>query len=432
MASVYRATDEQTGATVAVKLLELEGHDDIARFERETAALASLHHPNIVRYISHGTDEGRRYLVQEWVEGETLRRYLARQPVSPDEAIALGVALADALDAAHRHGIIHRDVKPENILLQGRIAEPKLADFGIARSTDARERVTLTGVIIGTPAYMAPEQARADRALGPSVDIWALGCILYEALAQRRAFRGSSPWAVRSKVLFVDPAPVWEQCPAVRGVVGDLVHQMLMKDPASRPQHAADIATQLRRALEWFDTPSARVQMPLSPQPTRGDASPTQTGKARRPAVVMLVGSAAHEPTVVLNELADGFDVMVVADDDEVAVVAPKDPNATPAEAARALLSYGMHLKHHARASAVSIIAAQDAASLDAKFDLAGAGLETAAMQSLFADIVGPGQAEIMVDDEVAALLDDDVEVVAQTETDLKTVVLRSSARHSR
>jgi serine/threonine protein kinase len=177
MARVYRARDLLTGATVALKLLLEQGLIEAERFAREAELLAELGHPAIVRYIAHGlTPEGEPYLAIEWLDGEDLGARLRTSGLTIAESLALGARIADGLGAAHRRGVIHRDVKPSNLWLWGGLAaEAKILDFGIARRSASERTLTQVGAMIGTPGYMAPEQARGERALTASADVFSLG-----------------------------------------------------------------------------------------------------------------------------------------------------------------------------------------------------------------------------------------------------------------
>jgi serine/threonine protein kinase len=164
MASVFLATDRRSGDPIALKMVLGEAEPEaVERFVLESRVLAQLSHPGIVRYVSHGRVDGRLFLAMEWLDGVTLSQRLASTGLTIDESIAVVRQVAEALGVAHRQGIVHRDVKPGNIfLVGGDVAKVKLLDFGIARLRSTAAGVTQTGVVIGTPGYMAPEQARAD------------------------------------------------------------------------------------------------------------------------------------------------------------------------------------------------------------------------------------------------------------------------------
>jgi serine/threonine protein kinase len=204
MGTVWRARDRETGSIVAVKLMR--GGDHADRFIREAQVLATLHHPHIVRYIDHGlTGEGDPYLAMEWLEGIDLAQRLGGAPMPIADAIRVASLAAEALVVAHARGVIHRDIKPSNLFLpRGNIEDLKVLDFGIARIALASQAMTRTGAALGTPGYMAPEQARGERDLDARADLFALGCVLFEAVSGRAPFAGAHLMAVLAKVLFED------------------------------------------------------------------------------------------------------------------------------------------------------------------------------------------------------------------------------------
>jgi serine/threonine protein kinase len=169
--------------TVAVKLLQAGDHSQAAeRFAREAQVLCELRHPGIVEYLAHGvTGDGQPYLAMEWLAGEDLARRLARGALSLADSLTLLRRTASALAVAHQRGIVHRDLKPSNLFLRGgEVERVAILDFGIARRRALSHAITATGGVIGTPAYMAPEQARGERDLTPAVDVFSLGCVLFE------------------------------------------------------------------------------------------------------------------------------------------------------------------------------------------------------------------------------------------------------------
>ena len=204
MGSVYRARDRVGGEVVALKVLRLPGEETTGRFEREAAVLAELRHPGIVRYVAHGvTASGRAYLALEWLEGEDLSKHLARAPMTIRASVTVARKVAEALAYAHGRGVVHRDIKPGNVFLRdGRSDQATVLDFGIARAADIGAGLTLTGIMVGTPGYMAPEQARGARDVDPRADVFSLGCVLFHCLTGQRAFQGEDAVAVLARVLF--------------------------------------------------------------------------------------------------------------------------------------------------------------------------------------------------------------------------------------
>ena len=236
MGVVHRAIDERDGSTVAIKLLSGRNPHDIERAHREAQILARLSHPAIVGHVADGTTtDGTLYLAMAWIDGTTAATRLANEGFSVREAVAMARRIADALAAAHRAQILHRDIKPSNVLLPGDDpAAAVLIDFGVSRLTDAIQSLTRTGVTIGTPGYMSPEQARGERDLTPAADVFALGCVLYECLTAKPAFSGMHSAAVLVKILFGDPQPLEVVCREAPPRLVALVSAMLAKDLTKR------------------------------------------------------------------------------------------------------------------------------------------------------------------------------------------------------
>jgi tetratricopeptide (TPR) repeat protein len=237
MGTVYRARDEATGATVAVKLLRGASAPDAERFARESAVLADFDHPAIVRYIAHGkTDDGVPYLAMSWLVGETLQERLQRGPLSARETVAVLLGAARGLAVAHRRGVVHRDIKPSNLfLLDGLPEKVVLLDFGIAKWLDESVAVTHSGALVGTPSYMAPEQARGLRALDPRVDVFALGTVGYRCLAGAAPFAADTVLVTLFRIVFHDPDPLGARAPNAPAPVAAAVERLLAKAPADRP-----------------------------------------------------------------------------------------------------------------------------------------------------------------------------------------------------
>jgi len=259
MGIVFRAIDRQTDSRVALKVLRSRRAEDRGRFDREAAILSELGHPGIVRYLAHGaTAADELYLAIEWLEGEDLAARLARGGrLSIEETLVFARAVAAGLSAAHGHGVVHRDVKPDNLFLPGgAFAAVKILDFGVARIRN--EQPTATLAPIGTPGYMAPEQARADPHVDARTDVYSLGCVLFECLTGRPAFRGDHIVALLAKVLLEDPPRVSELRSDVPRWLDELVGRMLSKDPAGRPADGAEVAQEIAAGAR--DTVAARPE----------------------------------------------------------------------------------------------------------------------------------------------------------------------------
>ncbi len=248
MAFVFLARDVKHDRLVAVKLLrpELSAQIETERFLREIRVAAALQHPHILPLYDSGEANGLLYYVMPYIAGESLRARLERDAQLPvDEALSLIRALAGALDYAHRQGFIHRDIKPENILLQE--GHPLLADFGIALAlrSAGRDRLTVTGLSVGTPHYMSPEQATADRVLGPPSDIYSLAAVAYEMLAGEPPFTARSLDAMRARVVLEPPRPIRTVRPTVPTSAERAVLRGLAKVPTDRFRTAGEFATAL-------------------------------------------------------------------------------------------------------------------------------------------------------------------------------------------
>lgn len=259
MGIVHRGYHTERARPVAVKLLYGDAPDQHARerFAREARALAALHHDAIVRHVAHGiTDDGRMYLVMEWLDGHDLATRLAEGPLPVHDVIRLGRRLAEGLAAAHREGIVHRDLKPSNVFLPGgSVDAAKLIDFGVARFTDGERGLTRTGGVVGTPGYMSPEQARGDALLDHRSDLFSLGCVLFECMSGQAPFRGAHLLAILAKILLEDPPRLRDLGEHIPPGLDQLVAALMAKDPGRRPARTEDVVAAL--SDQRLTTPSS-------------------------------------------------------------------------------------------------------------------------------------------------------------------------------
>jgi serine/threonine-protein kinase len=250
MSSVYRAFDTVLERNVAIKLMHREIAADSAqleRFRREARAVAQLSHPHVVGVIDAGEDEGRPYIVLELVVGETLKERIRRcGPLPVPEAVAYAIEIARALGAAHARNIVHRDVKPQNVLIDEE-GSAKVADFGIARSLD-EEGLTADGRVMGTTDYVAPEQALGQGA-GPRSDLYSLGVVLWEMLAGAPPFTGENQVAVAMKHVREEVPDIQERRPEVSAALAAVLDRLTDKDPARRPASAEELVADLEEVL---------------------------------------------------------------------------------------------------------------------------------------------------------------------------------------
>jgi WD40 repeat protein/tetratricopeptide (TPR) repeat protein len=257
MGVVYKAVQLKLKRTVALKVIRGAGAgpQELARFRAEAEAAARLQHPNIVQVFEVGESVGDGgpgvpYLALEYVEGTNLARRLAGTPLADRHAAVLVEQLARAMQYAHERGVVHRDLKPGNILLPAGTFVPRIADFGLAKQLDDDSGQTQTGQVLGTPSYMAPEQAQGKRDVGPPADVYALGAILYECLTGRPPFKAASVLETLEQVRSQEPAPVRQLQPKVPRDLETVCLKCLHKEPAKRYHSSADLADELRRFLD--------------------------------------------------------------------------------------------------------------------------------------------------------------------------------------
>ncbi len=295
MARVFKAHDTQLERHVALKILQPRFGDDneyVARFRHEARAVAQLSHPNIVTVIDRGEADGHQFIVFEFVEGETLKDLVERTGRQPARrAVELALQVADGLAYAHHNGLVHRDVKPQNVLLT-RNGQAKVTDFGIARSLDVEHGVTTTGTVLGTSNYLSPEQASGQQ-VTPATDVYSLGVVLYELLAGEVPFHGNNLVAIAMRHMHDPP-------PSLLDIRNDLpprlvaaVERALAKDPADRFSTMDAFAAELRTCLdELDDSDPDRTMIRPAPPVMRPSPRPRPQRGRRLPLTLMLAGLA--------------------------------------------------------------------------------------------------------------------------------------------
>ena len=288
MASVLLCRDERLDRLVAIKRLHADQPEDVCRrFLREAKLGASLNHPNLVSVFDTATDEEGVLIVMEYVDGEALSRVLRRGPLPPERVARIASEIGSALDHAHGHGVVHRDVKPGNVLLRND-GVTKLADLGIATAAH-HTQITRTGILLGTASYMAPEQLEGHRA-GPAADIYALAVVCFEALTGSPARPGRSPMEVASQI-GSEPVPdLRERWPEAPAAAAELLRRAMARDPQERPRTAGELGEGLRRALQEAPRAATAVTRPLE----RGTpATPRRAPHARPRSHFVALGLAA-------------------------------------------------------------------------------------------------------------------------------------------
>jgi len=302
MGAVYRARDLPSGSPIALKVLRTDANADTEqdreRFGREASVLAEVRHPGIVRYVAHGTtDDGHRFLAMEWLDGEDLSQRLARSGLTLLETLTMIERLAEALAEVHARGFVHRDVKPSNIFLpEGDVAHPKLLDFGIARSTAMEVVATHSGVLIGTPGYMAPEQARGERTLDARVDVFALGTVAFECITGRQLFVGQHALAVLAKILFEDVPRLRSLRSDVPSQVDELLARLLAKSRDDRPRDGAEVSRAIAELLPRIEEDIASV-----PSASHSERAQAITEGEQRLVSVIVASMQPHDPSLSLT-----------------------------------------------------------------------------------------------------------------------------------
>src|SRR5215208_839864 len=322
MGVVYLAEDMKLGRKVAIKILSEEfttNKDRLHRFEQEASAASNLNHPNILTIHEVGTDEGRHYIATEFIDGVTLRRKMAAAQLETPEILDIAVQIGSALEEAHAAGIVHRDIKPDNVMVR-RNGYVKVLDFGLAKLTETVDRSpsdaeastrvlvqTDAGVVMGTSHYMSPEQARG-KPVDARSDIWSLGVVIYEMVAGRTPFDGETSTDVIVAITQREPPPLARFAPNVPAELDWIVMKALRKDRDERYQTVKELLTDLRRLRQRLDfetelerssapgsfTGSKIIDLPGSPTAVER-ATPTKTVSHVSSAEYIATGIKRHK-----------------------------------------------------------------------------------------------------------------------------------------
>ena len=418
MGEVFRAKDRLTGGAVAIKVLHASSRD-AERFRREAQILAEVSHPRIVKYVAHGVAEGHRpYIAMEWLEGEDLGQRLEREGLTLHESLNLTRRVCEGLAVLHERGIVHRDIKPSNLFLPaGKVDQVKLLDLGVARLLHASRPSTRSGVMVGTPGYMAPEQARGAKEIDARADIFSLGCLLYECLAGRAVFAGDNIAALLAKILLETPVTLIDAGFDVPPALDDLVTRMLSKHVTARPTNGAAMLRELDQFKSVPDSPAQRASAPLIRALTGSErrlvsvvmafVTPFDAASDETPPPASFETMAASfDPRAIVASF--GADAEVLADGSIVVTLSGKGAASDQAaHAARCALSLRSHLLNAQVALATGLATVTGRSAVGEVIERAASMLATAkARQQGITDETLHGQTPVFLDDTTAGLLD--------------------------
>ncbi|MFO0735644.1 MAG: protein kinase [Labilithrix sp.] len=422
MGEVYRAKDRVSGEKVAVKLLFASMKRDADRFKQESQLLAEISHPRIVRYVAHGISEGGRpYLAMEWLEGEDLGERLERRGLSLRESITLARRTAEGLGVLHHANVVHRDVKPSNIFLPDNdVDRAKILDLGVARLLHNTRPTTRSGIMVGTPGYMAPEQARGTREIDARADVFALGCVLYECISGRPAFVGENIASLLAKILIETPPSLVDLGLTVPKALDELLMRMLAKNPSQRPANGAAVHAELESFAAITDSPAQRASAPAMRALTAGERRLVCVVMSSLPPMDTQEGIAPFEPTDSSSETmaaqfdprtlvtSFGADAEILADGTIVATLAGMGgASDQAAQAARCALALRSHLIEASVVLATGLATVTGKSAVGEVIERAAALLASArARQRTIGDETLGGQSPVFLDETTAGLLD--------------------------
>jgi eukaryotic-like serine/threonine-protein kinase len=429
MGEVFRARDRLSGGLVAIKILHGSLVRDTERFKREAQILAEVTHPRIVRYVAHGIAEHHRpYLAMEWLEGEDLSDRLERQGLSLHETLTIANRIAEALAVLHDKNVVHRDIKPSNVFLPNKLVDQaKVLDLGVARLLHGARHSTRSGVMVGTPGYMAPEQARGGKELDARADIFSLACVLYECLAGRPAFAGDNVAALLAKILLESPPSLREIGIDVPPALDELLARMLSKHAASRPGSGSAVLKELQAFAQVKDAPAQRTSAPAIRALTAGErrlvcvvmaALPSEdgveaaAGEGSSPRLEPLpinaieTLAASFDPRAIVASF--GAEAEILADGSIVVTVAGKGgASDQAAHAARCALALRGHLVDASVVLATGLAMVTGPSAVGEVIERAASILASARSRNAgIADDTLHGQRPVFLDETTAGLLD--------------------------